>query len=295
MINPVRRYSGLRFLRLVGFGIVVLFLQIPTIALASPSGQADPVSSVSGHQVEPRRTITFSDKRILFIGNSYTYYAKLPQFFQELIAQGDRHPVVEYQAGPGMSLSDHLADPETMKLIDGGNWDIIIFQDHSLATIESPLNFFSVGQAIITRAKKAGAQVLLFETWARKSGHDYYQAENTKRMRRNSKTQMIGGPKVMQRSISFAYAKLAKRSGVNVIHIGQAMTMAAGLEPNLRVFDDDGSHPSLLGAQLAAMVVYSELTKRCPPSVAGSLLGSAAVVPSMFQRIVGQVVGLDCH
>jgi len=79
--------------------------------------------------------------RVLFVGNSYVFVNDLPQIFSSVAGSAGHAPYEIKSATPGgATLLQHLSSPATLKLIDEGNWDIVIVQAHSQEAAASELD-----------------------------------------------------------------------------------------------------------------------------------------------------------
>ncbi|NBV39458.1 MAG: hypothetical protein EBS00_07870, partial [Verrucomicrobia bacterium] len=75
-------------------------------------------------------------KRILFIGNSYTFNNDMPHTLQEIVrSAGLPVPKVKSNYLFGKRLIDHVGSRVSMRLIDQGNWDLVVLQGMSLETV----------------------------------------------------------------------------------------------------------------------------------------------------------------
>lgn len=69
--------------------------------------------------------------RVLFIGNSITYFNDMPQTFKNIAnSLGDETSVTMYAPG-GTGFVNHVADPAVYNLFRQGNWDYIVLQPGS--------------------------------------------------------------------------------------------------------------------------------------------------------------------
>jgi len=75
---------------------------------------------------------TESELRILFIGNSYTYYNNLPHIFQSLAKSSGHLVKTGMIAKGGYTLKRHSEDPSVLDKIKRGNWDYVILQEQSV-------------------------------------------------------------------------------------------------------------------------------------------------------------------
>ena len=71
--------------------------------------------------------------KILFIGNSYTYYNGLPAHLERLIDSHPGNPAVEVASitPGGASLGRHASNPETLEAIRSGGWTHVVLQEQS--------------------------------------------------------------------------------------------------------------------------------------------------------------------
>src|SRR5271169_3959760 len=71
--------------------------------------------------------------RILFIGNSYTYFNNLPEIFSRLAMAGQPGLSVETTAITvgGSTLAQHRQRGAAQKAIREGHWDYVVLQEQS--------------------------------------------------------------------------------------------------------------------------------------------------------------------
>jgi len=72
-----------------------------------------------GRQAEPR---------ILFIGNSLTYWNDLPAMVQSLAAAAKRRITCQQVAFPDVSLEDHWQRGDAVRAIRRGGWSHVVLQ-----------------------------------------------------------------------------------------------------------------------------------------------------------------------
>ena len=77
--------------------------------------------------------------RILFIGNSHTYYNELPRIVRELLVRAGQQAEVVMQTEGGKNLLYHCRHHDVLFNIRHGNYDFIVLQD--CATNFSETNF----------------------------------------------------------------------------------------------------------------------------------------------------------
>lgn len=176
--------------------------------------------------------------RILFVGNSYTYFWNLPQTVAAMAASQEIPVIIRQTTAGGASLRDHWESEkglQTRSVIQNGDWDIIILQNHSLSSINKYDEFMEYGKRFISLVKSVGAEPMLYITWAREYNP------------------------LMQPEITSAYEKLAKDTEISTIPAGPAWEQVRIARPDLNLFAEDGSHPSPVGTYLTACVTYATL------------------------------------
>jgi hypothetical protein len=180
-------------------------------------------------------------KRVLFVGNSYTFFWNLPQLVTAMAASQGEDIYTQQSTSGGVNWKQHWdGDKElkTQELIKNGNWDIVVLQNHSLSTTKNQDEFFDYGKKLISLVKSNGAQPLLYVTWAREANP------------------------LMQKKINETYYKLAEETGSDILLVGSAWSEAKNLKPELDLFHPDSSHPSPQASYLTAALFYKKLSNK---------------------------------
>ncbi|HEV2293828.1 MAG TPA: hypothetical protein VGR35_08220 [Tepidisphaeraceae bacterium] len=179
--------------------------------------------------------------RVLFIGNSYTFYnGGVDAVLQALARAAGRNFHCSASTSGGKTLEWHWEEGDARSAIARGGWDYVVLQEFSTRPIENPELMFEFGRKFDAEIKAAGAETVFFLTWAR-----FHQPEN-------------------QRVITRAYNKLAFELGALVAPVGPAFERVLDLRPSIRLHTPDRSHPSEAGTYLAACVFYATLTGDSP-------------------------------
>ena len=198
-------------------------------------------------------------QRVLFIGNSYTGVNKLPDVFLEVVKSGARPaPVVKSSTPGGRTLKQHLAIAGSMKLVDEGNWDVVVLQGQSQepAIAEKDENvrkeFLESAAELCkrVRAKSPKAKIFFYETWARHA--DYWKA--------SKKGPDVGAdPKEMQTRLRKWYGVVAKDNGATFVPCGDAWELNYASSAPLRLHTSDHSHPEFVGTYLNALIFFGKI------------------------------------
>ena len=125
--------------------------------------------------------------RILFIGNSYTFYNDMPtQFFQK-IAERAGYQVQVSSITKGAHTLEKFADPddsfgvlvaEELNEQYAGQYDYVVLQEQSFRPVgeEAPL-FYDAVRNLTERIRAVDAEPVLYATWGYKEGHATLAAE----------------------------------------------------------------------------------------------------------------------
>ncbi len=181
--------------------------------------------------------------RVLFVGNSYTYYNNLPQLVSILSEQTRTKLITQKSVIGGAKLSEHwhgLRGLKTKEMIRSGNYDIVVLQEYSLGAIEHSDSLKFYAKLFCDLIKENGAVPYLYQTWAREKVPQYFEV------------------------IEKVYAEVAEENNAHLVPVGYAWRLANQLRPNVQLFDPDGSHPSNLGTFLAASVFTATITGELP-------------------------------
>lgn len=198
--------------------------------------------------------------RVLFIGNSFTYYNAMPQIFEQLALQGN-HPVKIMQHTPGgVSVGDisqgtmaHMNNPNVYQYLRSYKWDFLVLQDNQ-GRFVLDYGVFPATSLVIKGHKMIRdsllhyspcAQVLWFAGWGWKNGYQPYSSTGTGIIDR----------------IYNNYTVLLDSAGHTIAPIGAAWKKLIASTSTLNLWDPDDAHPSYIGSLLTADVIYSSIFK----------------------------------
>ena len=171
--------------------------------------------------------------RVLFVGNSHTYFNDMPAQFARMCREMGVEAQVQMLAYSGRSLHWHRAEYFALRfaLLHGGFDDCVLQQQaHPFpgeAETEQALD------AILPLCEKAGTRPVLFMTWAEKA-----KPENAAPMIR-------------------CYRRLAERHGALLAPVGELFERFRGTE--IELYWKDGEHASPYGSYLTAATLAALL------------------------------------
>ncbi len=191
--------------------------------------------------------------KILFVGNSHTYYNNLSTMFVNIIdASGYKSSVRELSSG--YYTLKQFADTENQggKLLDKTlteqSWDFVILQEHTTSSLSSVAEeeMFPSSRILDKKIKQAGGQTAFLMTWTPKKG--------------------IKGqkPEQVQSDIANTYMTIAEELNDLVIPAGISFMRCTKLYPDIELWDPDGQHPSPEGSYLTACTIYAVIFQESP-------------------------------
>jgi hypothetical protein len=213
-------------------------------------------------------------ERVLFVGNSYTYFWNLPQQVAAMAASREQALETHQSTSGGTSLAQHWRGEKglrSLQLIREQAYDVVVLQDFSQQALIAPDTMLYYGERFAEEAKSSGASVYFYQTWARE--WDPY----------------------MQDPINEKYAALAARTGATLVPVGQAWQRARSLSPDLPLYDADQSHPSALGTYLTACVFYGVFTGQSPVGLPHRLLSTDYAGEKLYLNIQSKEDALFCQ
>lgn len=192
-------------------------------------------------------------ERILFIGNSYTYYHNMPESIFAPMASSAGHDFEVQSVTHGGYFLYQFADPQNEEgqrlrsVVEGQHFNYIVLQDHSLSTIINPENFFDAIRDLKALLNDKTDNFILFATWARKPGCETLDE--------------IGMSCIeMTRHIAQRYDEAGQRFHMAVAHVGKAFAAYMQAHPEAELYFTDLHHSSPLGSTIAAETILKAIT-----------------------------------
>lgn len=176
--------------------------------------------------------------RVLFVGNSFTYFYNLPQVVAAMALSQDRVIETRQSTVGGSNLEQHWKSEKgttTRAMIDNGDWDYVVFNNHSLSAIETPESFMEYGKKFADLVRQRGAEPVFMMTWAYKSNP------------------------LMQTEITRMHKQLSEETNSDYVPAGPLFAAVRKWRPDLNLFSDD-KHPSSNGTYLLGLAFYKYFT-----------------------------------
>ena len=199
--------------------------------------------------------------KVLFIGNSYTYFNNLPQILEKMAAGRGEKLEAEMVVAGGATLRSLWNREQTVRTIRGKKWDFVVLQEQSTlgngfligreGQKADPTNFYKYARLFDEEIKKSGAKTVFFLTWARENARP---AE--------------------QEVLNNAYLSIGKELNALVAPVGIVWQKVRCENKNLKLYIPDGSHPNANGSYLAASVFYATFFQKNPTGLARQINGN---------------------
>ncbi len=174
--------------------------------------------------------------KILFLGNSHTYYNDLPALFAKICKEKGKDVEVNMLAQPGVTYEWHLTQYTDLRfaLVHGG-YDYIIMQQAAHEPCPSKEETIRDAGKIIEMAKAQGVKVIQTLPWAR-----------------------LGMPEEFEKMKDIYYT-LCDKYSVTINPVGLVFEDIVKHNPDIRLHWFDGAHAGPYGSYANALCTYATL------------------------------------
>lgn len=198
-------------------------------------------------------------RKVLFLGNSYTYVNDLPQMVHDVALSAGDTLIFDSYAPGGYQLKDHVADATSQSKIMTAGWNYVVLQGQSQEPIIDNSDFSSGGYQLNSLATQSNScsVTMLYMTWGRKNG---------------DATNCPAFPEMctyegMDSTLKKRYLNLASTIHAEVSPVSVVWKYLRQNHPGIELYQPDESHPSVEGTYAAACCFYTLLFKKDPTLV----------------------------
>lgn len=261
---------------------IFLFTLIVSLLIAIPATAKTSFFNAYPKMLAKPKT---SSPRILLIGNSLTYYNYNNHGIQYVLsnlcaANGIDAEVVDItKGGHYLYQCSDEKDPLHSKIEAAfqQKWDYVILQGATSEPIEKPSEMLqTIEQYFMPKIKSAGAQMVLYMTWAPEkiSSNDQSYDMNAR-----------------QAAVTNFYYKLGEHFKCAVAPSGLAFVRSKELYPNidLHYSHSDRLHPNCTGTYLSASSIFATLFNRSPYGTVFYPTGTTQINCGYMQAIAADV------
>jgi hypothetical protein len=171
-----------------------------------------------------------SEFRILFLGNSHTLVNDIPGQVKSILESDGSKRKVTVSSIAGGALEALSNQPDALKAVSSGQWDVVILQGAALSSSHKYVYSQAGAIKLAKLAEASKARTLLYAEWPRKGWDE---------------TGYILG----------IYGQIAKASGAEIIPVCSAWDAALRVRKDLELWSSDGNHSSPIGGYLAALTI----------------------------------------
>lgn len=196
--------------------------------------------------------------RVLWVGNSYTFYNDLPAMVREIAStQKVKLSIARYLKG-GERFTGHLQNKALLKALADGGWDYVILQEQSTAPAMSTESVerevYPAARTLdsLAHAGSPDTQVIFYMTWGHKYG-------NRKPVASYPLSNNYEG---MQERLKTSYLEMAYANNAWCAPVGMAWRKVRAEHPDWQLYRNDCYHPALLGSYLAANVIFTTIFQK---------------------------------
>ena len=214
--------------------------------------------------------------RVLFIGNSFTYYNDMnkPNGIFANIAKNAGYEEVKvtsvfrggYYLRQFLDESDEYGSQVLRLLRSDKKYDIVVIQEQSANPIACPEDFYDSCRRFKEIVDRNGGELWLYATWGYKDG--------------NPELSRYGSSSAdMEMKLRTAYSKIADELNVGIVNAGAAITESTKKYPSIDLYDADLKHPSEAGSYLIAWTIFGTIFGVDPSTLTynGTLSESVAI------------------
>lgn len=223
--------------------------------------------------------------RVLFIGNSYTYVNNLPQLVASFAAATGDFVYFASNTPGGYTLQQHSSNTTSTSLIAQGKWNFVVLQEQSQlpafpdAQVQNDVFPYARMLDSMIKASDSCTKTLFYMTWGRKNGD---QANC-------SFFPPLCTYQGMDSMLQLRYTMMADSNKGVISPVAKVWRKIRDTYPAMNLYDNDESHPSLLGSYAAAVTFYTVMFKKSPigNTYDGGLSASDAAT---IRQVVKQMV-----
>ncbi|MBP3564560.1 MAG: SGNH/GDSL hydrolase family protein [Alistipes sp.] len=222
--------------------------------------------------------------RLLFVGNSYTYYNDLPQMVYEIAKTKKKKLSVRSVTKGGERLKGHLNNDKLREMLTSEKWDFVILQEQSSAPAKQTetviADIYPAAKSLdsLIHVGSPDAKTIFYMTWGHKYG-------TTHKIENYPLAYTYEG---MQERIKTTYLEMTYQNNAVCAPVGMAWQRVRQERPDYQLYIQDCSHPSKLGTYLAANVIYTVLFGE--PYQTSYTAGFASEKAEYIQRIAQETV-----
>lgn len=200
--------------------------------------------------------------RVLFIGNSHTFYNDMPTIFADLSESGGHFVIKDSSTPGGYTLMQHTTNQTTLDKIAEGTWDYVLLQENSQYPVIEYLRYNSMYPAsrfLDSLITSYGERTVFFLSWGWQNG-GHFEIDG-------HESPVFEDYFEMQDTMNSAYTEIATELSAILAPAGMAWAVAATWDPEINLWQPDTYHPTVKGSYLAACVFFRTFFHESPVGI----------------------------
>jgi hypothetical protein len=194
--------------------------------------------------------------KILFIGNSYTFFNDMPTIFEGLAKENGEEATVFSVTKGGRKLYQNLTEGDEWgekikSLCREHDFDVLILQEQSYLPVVDKEKFIEGAAGV--KALVGAKRTVLYSTWGRKEGCPLLD-------------ELKISSDEMTEALATAYEECAKTLGAEISYVGRTFAKIRKTDETIELYSSDLSHPSYKGSVTAALCLYKTVFGKMPKS-----------------------------
>lgn len=220
--------------------------------------------------------------KVLFIGNSITYFNNMPQTFEDIAnSLGDTTEMTMYAPG-GTGFVHHVTDPNVFSYFRQGGWDFIVLQPGSN---ESPGYSYPIEETL------SRARILVDSIYKYNSCTKVLFYEISYGVWGNSAANLVTYNNTMD-LIRANLEYLSDSTESFFAPVGEAFRASWNNDQNDMLWGGYGDiHPNAKGSYIAACVFYSSIFQK--PSLGSHILGTLSEPEALSVQLLADSITLN--
>lgn len=222
--------------------------------------------------------------RVLWVGNSFTFYNDLPSMVREIAStQKVKLSCTRFLKG-GERFSGHLKNQNLLEALSRGGWDYVILQEQSsdpaMQTREVVRTVYPAARKLdsLVHAGSPDARVIFYMTWGHKYGNRKPVAEYP----------LSNEYEGMQERLKTSYLEMAYDNDAWCAPVGMAWRQVRHERPDCILYKPDCYHPGVAGSYLSANVIFTTIFQK--PYQTSFTAGLAAEQAEYLQQTAQRTV-----
>lgn len=196
--------------------------------------------------------------KILFIGNSFTYFNDLPKMLEKIAQESGQDVYCDSVTKGGAFLHQYADENDELgkrflETKSKEEWDYAVLQDQSFNPIGNTKDFEESALSLCKHLEKC-KKIFFYQTWSYKD-----ESEKLKNTGLSYNE--------MYKSLKTAYSDTAKKAGGIIVPVGDSFKKIKENHPEIEIYKEDSYHPNVLGTYLSACTFYAYIFDKSPENL----------------------------